>query len=136
MPGSWPSPRRARSRRGDERGQATVELALVVPFVGVLALLIVQVALVARDQVLVIHAAREAVRAAAVDASPAAPREAATSSSGLAADRLDVTVSGRDGAERRVSVVLRYRAPTEVPLVGGIVGDVTLRAAATMRVER
>jgi hypothetical protein len=33
-------------------------------------------------------------------------------------------------------VGVRYSAPTDVPLVGPMVGDVSLEAAATMRVER
>ena len=52
---------------GRDRGQSTVEVALLLPFVALLLLAVVQVGLVARDQVLVVHAAREAARAAAVD---------------------------------------------------------------------
>jgi Flp pilus assembly protein TadG len=51
---------------GPDRGQATVELALVLPLVAMLTLAIVQVALVARDQNLVTHAAREAARAGTI----------------------------------------------------------------------
>src|SRR4029078_2878808 len=42
------------------RGQATVELALVLPLVVFALLAILQVGLVVRDQVAVVHAAREA----------------------------------------------------------------------------
>ena len=49
------------------RGQATVELALVLPLVVFGLLAILQVGLVVRDQVAVVHAAREAARAASVD---------------------------------------------------------------------
>lgn len=121
-------------RRGDE-GQAAVELALVLPLVALVLLAVVQVGLLVRDQVLVVHAAREAAREAAVDATPGAPRRAAVDGSGLDADRLQVDVSGRGGAGSRVKVAVRYRSPTRVPLVGAAVGDVTLEATATMRVE-
>ena len=50
-----------------QRGQATVELALGLPLVLLGVLLVVQVGLVVADQVRVVHAAREGVRAAAVD---------------------------------------------------------------------
>ena len=50
-----------------EGGQATVEVALLLPLLALLLLAVVQVGLVVRDQVLVTHAAREAARAAAVD---------------------------------------------------------------------
>jgi hypothetical protein len=122
--------------RGGDQGQAAVELALVLPLVAVLALLLVQVTLVVRDQVLVIHAAREAARAAAVSPEPDAAGQAARAGASLAPSRLEVDVSGRAEPGSRVQVQLRYRSPTEVPLVGPMVGDVQLSGSATMRVER
>ena len=53
------------------RGQATVELALVLPLILTMVLLALQIGLLARDQVLVVHAAREGARAAATDPSTA-----------------------------------------------------------------
>ena len=128
--------RDARHGRHGERGQATVELALVLPLVALLLLALVQVAVVARDQALVAHAAREAVRAAAVDPDVDATRQTAEQSGPLAPDRLGVEVSGRDGVGSRVRVVVRYTVPTRLPLVGRSLDDVTLTASATMRVER
>ena len=122
-------------RRGDG-GQAAVELALVLPLVALLLLAIVQLGLVVRDQILVVHAAREAAREAAVDPEADAARRAALTGSGLAASRLTVSVSGRAGPGSRVRVGVSYRDPTDVPLVGALVADFTLKADATMRVER
>ena len=124
------------TRRGDDGGQAVVELALVLPLVFLVLLAVVQVGLLVRDQVLVVHAAREAAREAAVDPSPEAARQAALAGSRLVADRLTVTSSGRGGPGSRVTVEVRYRAPTDVPLVGALVGDAGLEGSATMRVER
>jgi hypothetical protein len=121
---------------GRDGGQATVELALVLPLVVGLLLAIVQAGVLARDQILVTHAAREAVRAAAVDDDPAAAPRAAEQAGPLAADRLDTDVVERGEVGGRVRVVVRYRAPTRIPLVGAFVDDVVLDAAATMRVER
>jgi len=118
-----------------DRGQATVEVALILPVLATLLLAVVQVGLVVRDQILVTHAAREAARSAAVDPAPAAARAAAVDGSGLPAARLDLTVSGRAGPGSRVRVRIGYRTPTDVPLVGRLVGDLVLRAEATMRVE-
>ena len=128
----------ARPREGvdHERGQAAVELALVLPLVVLLLLAVVQVGLVVRDQVLVVHAAREAAREAAVDEHPAAATKAAEDAAGLRRSRLDVAVADRGKPGSRVRVTVRYRAPTDVPLVGALVGDVALRGTATMRVER
>ena len=105
----------------------------MLPLVALLLLLVVQVGLVVRDQVLTVHAAREGARAGAVDPSPEAPRRAALAGSPLAADRLEVTGVRRRGEPIEVSVV--YRSPTVVPLVGGLLPDVAVRARASMRVE-
>jgi hypothetical protein len=91
---------------------------------------------VARDQVLVAHAAREAARAAAVDDDVDAVRRAAERAGPLAADRLEVEVSGREGAGGRVRVVVRYTVPLRLPLVPGRGLEADLTADATMRVER
>jgi Flp pilus assembly protein TadG len=124
-------------RRGrEDGGQASVELALVLPLVVMLLLAVVQLGLLVRDQILVVHAAREAAREAAVDPAPDAPRRAAAASSTLAESRMSVTTTGRGAAGSRVRVEVAYRAPTAVPLLGSALGDLTLRASATMRVER
>lgn len=120
---------------GDE-GQAAVELALVLPLVALLLLALVQVGLVVRDQILVIHAAREAAREAAVDGGPDVAARAAAASSTLDPGRITVDAGDRGGPGSRVKVRVSYRAPTDVPLVGGAIPDITLEASATMRVER
>lgn len=121
-------------RRG-EGGQAAVELALALPLLAVLFLLLLQVSLVVRDQVLLTHAAREAAREAAVARDADAARRGALAGAALDPDRLDVTTTGRGGAGSRVTASLVYRSPTRVPVVGSLVGDVRLTAFVTMRVE-
>jgi TadE-like protein len=125
-----------RHRGGRDAGQATVELALVLPLVALVLVALVQAVVVARDQLLVVHAAREAARAAAVDPAPGAALHAAERSGPLDPGRLDVDVSGRGAPGSRVRTVVRYREPADLPVVGRLLGDVTLRAEATMRVER
>ena len=123
-----------RSAKGE--GQAAVELALALPLLVFLLLGLVQFGLLVRDQVLVVHAAREAARQAAVDPAPDAARRAATASSGLVPGRLHVIVTGRGGPGSRVRASVRYRAPTDVPLVGPAISDFEMTASATMRVEK
>lgn len=127
---SWPGT--TRERAGDD-GQATVELALLLPFLVVLLMCIVQTALVARDAVLVSHAARVGARIAAVEPSMDAVRSAVRSAASLEPHRMQV--------ERRVEgelvrVTVSYRSPTEVPLVGALIGDVNLSESAAMPDER
>lgn len=124
--------RRARRAQG---GQATVELTLLLPVVAAVLLAVVQVGLVVRDQVLVVHAAREAARAASVDPSPATAREAAAGATGLDPGRLQVTLGPQRASGQRVTVTVAYTAPTRVPIVGLLVGDLRLRAEVTARVE-
>ncbi len=127
-------PRSASCRPGD-RGQSTTELALLLPVVVLLLVAVLQLGLVARDVVLVTHAAREAARAAAVDGTPGAARRAALTTSGLAADRMQVTASGRLGPGSRVLVRVTYRIPTAVPIIGALLPDPSVTASASMRVE-
>lgn len=116
-------------RRPD--GQATVELALALPVVVMMLLAVVQLVVVVRDQLAVIHAAREAVRAASVSGAPAGDGAAAARQAVRLAP-LDVTVgAGGNTVEVTVSHVTR----TDVPLVGALLPDVTVRATATMRLE-
>lgn len=118
-----------------DEGQAAVELALVLPLLVVLLLAVVQVALVARDQVLVVHAARSGAREAAAGADPAAVRRAAAEAGGLESGRLAVD-SRTSGPGRDVVVTrVRFRVPTDVALVGPLVPDVVLEATASMRSE-
>jgi Flp pilus assembly protein TadG len=119
-----------------DRGQSTVELALALPAVLVLALAVVQVGLVVRDQVRVTHAAREGARAAAVSPEPGAARRAVERDAGLAPDRLDVVVSGRTGIGSHVTVTVRYEVATDLALIGPLLPDLGLSADATMRVEQ
>ncbi|MEA3020457.1 MAG: hypothetical protein QOI47_1981 [Actinomycetota bacterium] len=122
-------------RRRREGGQAAVELALALPLLAIMALALLQVALVVRDQVLLTHAAREAAREAAVAGDPDAARRGALAGARLDPGRLEVRAAGRDGPGSRVTVTLSYRSPTDVPVVGALVGDVHLAASVTMRVE-
>lgn len=114
-----------------DRGQATVELALALPIVAVLVLGVVQLVVVARDQLAVELAAREGARAAAVAADPiGAATTAAEAATGL--DDLDVSVSEHGD---RVTVLVVHRTTTEVPLVGLFVGEVDVTATVTMQRE-
>ena len=121
----------ARRRRG-VHGQATAEFALVLPFVVLLFLGLLQVALIARDYVLVIHAARAAAREASVDAGADRVRAAATSV--LDGAKVDAGPKGAVGEPIRVSV--RYTSRTDVPIVGALLPDRELTASSVMRVER
>jgi Flp pilus assembly protein TadG len=128
-PGRGRRPRRV----GCDGGQAAVELALGFPLVCVGLLLLVQVAVVVRSQVAVVHAAREAARAAAVSADPVGDGGAAGRDA-LGPLAAGATVDVRAGPVT-VTVAVRRTVRTDVPLVGALVPDVTVDASAVMRIE-
>lgn len=116
-----------------DRGQSTVEFALVLPLVLILLLGLLQVGLLLRDQLLVSSAAREAAREAAVSADSGRIEAAAVRS----APNLELTVTVSGGDRRGDAIkVLVAAPPTQLPLVGAFVSGRTLRASATMRLER
>jgi Flp pilus assembly protein TadG len=126
------SGRGARSLARSDRGQSTVELALVLPVLVLFLLALVQTAVVARDAVLVQDAARAAVREASVGASDGRVRDAARRTLG----DVKVNVHRTGGVGDPVEVRVSYREHTDLPLVGPLFPDITLRARATMRAER
>jgi hypothetical protein len=121
----------ARARPG-HAGQSTVEFALVLPLFLALLVLVFQVALVARDEVLVTHAARAAVREASVSADEA--RVVAAARRSLTGAQVRVVRRGAVGEP--VEVDVSYVSVTDLPLVGALLPDLTLHAHAVMRVER
>ncbi|HEY4402604.1 MAG TPA: TadE family protein [Acidimicrobiia bacterium] len=115
-----------------EAGQATVEFAVLMPLVLMAALIVLQVAFVVRDQVAVVHAAREAARAASVDPdSGRAVRAAHRTLRGA-----EVDVGDRPSVGEPITVEVSYRSVTDLPLVGPLFPDPTLHSRVSMRVEK
>lgn len=120
--------------RQDERGSAAVEFALVVPLVVLVLLAAVEIAVVARTQLEVVHAAREGAREAAASPDPALAVAAVRAALGPAASAARVSVRRPHvvGAMAEVEVVLPHRLV--VPLFRGV--SVDLLGRAVMRVEQ
>jgi Flp pilus assembly protein TadG len=117
------SPQNARS----ERGQATVEFALLLPLVAIMVLLAVQVVVIGQNLLLLQHGVREAARACAVDAAcDASAIVAARAGQAAAVEKLigdDVTIS----ASATVDIF--------VPGLSALRSTVELNAAASFAVE-
>jgi Flp pilus assembly protein TadG len=109
-----------------------VEFAFVLPLVLLALLAVVQVGVVVRDQLGVVHAAREAARAASVDPDPSRAVRAAHRT--LPGADVDVASRPKLGGEIRVTV--HYTSITDLPLVGVLFPDPDLHATSIMRVER
>ncbi len=113
-------------------GQATVEFALVLPLVVFALLSIIQVGLVVSDHITVVHAAREAARAAAVERDP----ERAVIAARRVLRDASVSVGARPAVGQAIAVDVQYRSRTNLPMVGLLFPDPMLHARAVMRVER
>jgi Flp pilus assembly protein TadG len=123
--------------RARERASAAVEFALVLPLVLTMALAVVQVGLLVKDQLIVTETARAGARQAAVstdDSSAlAAAREAAVS---LDPELMEITVTREDGTGTPATVEVVYHAPVVVPIVQWLFpSSIDLSSAATMRQE-
>jgi hypothetical protein len=103
---------------------------LALPLICLLLLGVVQVAVVIRNQLAAIEAARVAVRAAAVSADPAT----AAASAGAASVNLPVRVSTSVNGNFVSSKVTIHTA-TDIPLIGLLLPDLDLTATATMSLE-
>jgi len=123
---------RRRTTPPGEAGQAAVELALVLPLLLGVVLLLAQVGLLARDRVLVVHAAREAARAAAVEPTTEAARRAALRTRGLDPGKLQVTTR-RHG--RSITAIVSYRAVTNVRFLGRKLPEIRMNEQVTAYAE-
>lgn len=121
---------------GRAAGQATLELALVLPVLALVLGALVEIGLVVADQGRLWHAAREAARTAVVDPDQR-DVEAAAERGGLRP--LSVVVDPPPQLRRQgdpLTVTLRHRPQARVPLFGALLDRIELQAAATMRIEQ
>lgn len=118
-----------RGRR--DNGQAAVELALCMPLLFMFLLAIVQLVVVVRDQLAVQLAAREAARAAAVAALSA---DAAQGAAHRAVTLRPLAVATAVSIDA-VTVTISHVTHTDVPMIGALLPDITVKATATMALE-
>ena len=130
--------RRTNPNRGTgERASAAVEFALVLPLVLLMAIALVQVGLLVKDQLVVAGAARAGARQGAVSTDDAQVRQVATqAAAGLDPARLAVTVERQGGVGTPVVVTLRYDEPPGLPWVAWLFpSEIQLSSTVTFRQE-
>jgi Flp pilus assembly protein TadG len=130
MPSSTRSDPRPPHRLKGTAGQASVEFALAIPIVLVMALGLVLIGRAVRNELAVELAAREGVRAAAVSATPATA--AANAARRAVSLPIEVTTT-RDAST--VTVTVTYVDPVDVAIIGSLIGPVTHSSSATMALE-
>ncbi len=128
------------SRRNiaDERGQAIVEFALVVPVLLVIMFAIMQFGAVYNDYVTLTDATRVGARKAATSRHSATARadaEDAVRSSAADLDQADLDVNVASVWEHGEDVIVEAMYPYEVNLLGLVVASGQLESTTTERVE-
>ncbi len=130
MPSSTGCDHHPARRLRSGHGQASVEFALALPIVVVMAAGLVVVGAAVRNELAVELAAREGARAAAVSDTPAL---AAVRAANQAVDLpIDVTTTS-DGST--VTVTVTHLDDVDVAIVGSLIGPVTHIGSATMALE-
>lgn len=118
-------------RNEPNSGQATVELALIMPLIIGLLLIILNVGLVVRDQLAVWHAASAGARAASIlPDSPDVVQQAVEDEVGLRPMHLQIV---RD--EQLITVEVQYPRTINIWLIRHIIPPLTLSASVTMHVQ-
>jgi Flp pilus assembly protein TadG len=128
----------AANRAPRERGQAMVEMAIVLPVLAILLFGLIQFGLLFRDYLALVDAVRAGARVAAVSRGADDPAGAARTTvreagTDLDVDELDidVTSSWAQGSEVRVAATYPY----EINLLGIVVASGDLRSETRERVE-
>ena len=110
-------------------------MALLLPLLMLMALFLAQMALTARDRIMLTHSAREAARAVAVSGDAGGARPAALAAARLDPERLAVSVEAPAGSGN-VSVRLEYRSAVRFAPLALLLDDLALSGEASMRAER
>lgn len=129
-----------RRLREDRRGQAMVELAIVLPILLLLVMGIIDFGRIYHGYLAVTTAAREAARQAAIGATDAEIKETAlTAASPLDTAALSVQVSpGESGRYpgTAITVEVRYSLPLLTPIIQGMLPNpFTVTGQAVMKKE-
>ena len=129
----------------NDHGVVAVEFALVLPILITLVAGIIEFGLALYFQEVITNASREAARAGIIIADPRPTQAEITtvaltymSNLGVSCGASCVTVSGAQGGsgdDLTVSVAVPYRFAILQGFIEGFVGNITLRAAVTMKHE-
>lgn len=115
-----------------QTGQATVEFALVLPFLFLFSLSVVQVGSIANDQLALGHAARSAARAISLgDVTDQSANQIATNAVDNTITLNNVRIDIELG-DKFAQVALSYTRNINIPIIGRLINEVTLHSSAIM----
>lgn len=121
-----------------ERGQSLVEFALILPLLILMLFGIIDFGRIFHAYLTIDHAGREAARAASIGKDDTQVTNTAVTDAvglGLTADRVAITPTGTRVSGNEVSITITYPITFLTPVIGSIVGSITLEDTTVMRVE-
>ena len=119
-------------RRGAEIAQATVEFALVLPLVVMVFLLGVDAVLLARDELLVAHCAREGARRASLTGDPGETTAVVHARGAPGSALVTLSTSGSDDDSEMVSVTVRWNVRDRLLVLGHLGQDINVEHTTVM----
>ena len=120
------------TEKSNERGQSTVEVALLIPLLAIFLMLVIQVGLVARQHVLVANASRVGAREASVNRNTGE----AVSQVRRTVPNAKVQINRPSTPGQYVRVKVSDTVESSLPIVGVVFPDITVTGETTMRVEK
>lgn len=124
---------RGQCKQRSQRGQATVEFALLLPVVVILLLVVIQVVLFARDTSTTIHSTQLVARAVMLEPEVGTAQRVVQQLGG-AVGNADVVINGRLQPGEIVEVVIVVQ-PTRVPIVGMMLRGHQIEERLTFLIE-
>lgn len=121
-----------------EKGQSLVEFALVIPVLILILLAIVDFGRVYHVYLTIDHAGREAARAASIGKDDGTVQSVAVNYSesiNLTTGQVAISPSGTRSSGTEVKITITHPITFLTPVIGEIVGPLTLTDTTTMRVE-
>ncbi|MEH7112643.1 TadE family protein [Neobacillus niacini] len=121
-----------------ESGQSLVEFALILPLLILLLFGIVDFGRTFHAYLTIDHAGREAARAASIGKDDTQVKSTAVTDAvgiGLTTDRVVISPTGTRVSGDDVSITITYPITFLTPVIGSIVGPITLKDTTVMRVE-
>jgi Flp pilus assembly protein TadG len=129
---------RKRRHSRDERGQAMVEFAVILPFFLVLVFGIIQFGIVFNNYVTLTDATRAGARAGAVaryDANPSQTATSAVQSSATDLNQSNLNVAVNSTWQPGSDITVQATYPYSINLLGWVISSGTLTSKTTERVE-
>ncbi|MFP5105676.1 TadE/TadG family type IV pilus assembly protein [Neobacillus sp. C211] len=120
-----------------QKGQSLVELALVLPVLILLLFGIIDFSRIFHAYLTIDHAGREAARSASIGNDNTTVKNTAASdatSIGLTTDKISISSESRKSGSN-VTITITYPITFLTPIIGQIIGTLTLTDTTTMRVE-